>query len=99
MNISSRFGSIDDNTSGGYYGYRTSKAALNMITKSLAVDLKPKGIQVIAIHPGHVKTDMGGPTGMLEVHESVNHMINSIKDINESVIGKMLSYDGNLIPW
>jgi len=92
-------GSIDDNTSGSYYPYRASKTALNMITKSLAVDLKPKGIQVIAIHPGHVKTDMGGPTGKLEVHESVNHMINSIKGINESVLGKMLNYDGKVIPW
>ena len=92
-------GSIDDNTSGGYYAYRASKSALNMITKSLAVDLDKFGINVIALHPGWVKTDMGGQNALLEVQQSVEHMINTIKNANKDVAGKMLNYDGKIIPW
>jgi len=99
VNISSREGSIEDNSSGGYYAYRTSKTALNMITKSLSVDLKPKGIQVIALHPGWVKTDMGGPGAKMTVEESVNSLIPTIKGFKENDIGKMLDYVGKVIPW
>ena len=90
---------MEDNSSGGYYPYRTRKTALNMVTKSLAVDLKPKGIQVIALHPGHVKTDLGGPSGKMTAEECVNYLIPTIKGFKENDIGKMLDYDGKVIPW
>ena len=61
--LSSKMGSIDDNTSGGSYIYRTTKTALNMVMKSLSIDLKPYGIAVLTLHPGWVLTDMGGPNG------------------------------------
>ena len=61
--ITSRMGSVADNGSGGYYGYRASKAAVNAIGKSLAMDLKPRGIAVFLLHPGYVATDMVGGTG------------------------------------
>lgn len=92
-------GSMDDNTSGGYYAYRASKSALNMITKSLAVDLSKFGINVIALHPGWVKTDMGGQSGLLEVQQSIEYMISTIRNANKDVAGKMLNYDGKIIPW
>jgi NAD(P)-dependent dehydrogenase (short-subunit alcohol dehydrogenase family) len=92
-------GSIEDNNSGSYYQYRASKAALNMVTKSLAVDLKPVGISVIALHPGWVQTDMGGKNASITPFMSVSSMINTIKNINDSVIGKMLNFDGNVIPY
>ncbi|MDX1581005.1 MAG: SDR family oxidoreductase, partial [Alphaproteobacteria bacterium] len=64
---SSRMGSIKDNDSGGKYAYRASKAALNMVGRSLSVDLKDKGIIVLILHPGWVRTDMGGSQGLLTV--------------------------------
>ena len=70
-----------------------------MVSKSMAVDLKPHAIHVIALHPGWVKTDMGGPNGLLEVHQSVSHMIQTMENISENVSGKMLNYDGKVIPW
>ena len=99
VNITSRMGSIDDNSSGGYYAYRASKAALNMISKSLSIDLTPKGISVISLYPGWVQTDMGGKNATLDVYTSVSKMINTIKNINASVLGKMLNYDGIVIPY
>src|SRR3989442_1342410 len=60
VSITSRMGSIDDNSSGGYYGYRASKSALNMMNKSLSLELKPEGFTCIVMHPGWVATDMGG---------------------------------------
>jgi NAD(P)-dependent dehydrogenase (short-subunit alcohol dehydrogenase family) len=74
VNISSRSGSIADNTSGGSYIYRTSKAALNMVTKGLAVDLKRHGITVVSFHPGWVQTDMGGDGAPVSVKDSVAGM-------------------------
>ena len=91
-------GSIEDNTSGGLYPYRTSKTGLNMVSKSLAIDLKPAKINVIALHPGWVQTDMGGPNALINTFTSVSNMINTIKNINDSVLGKMLNYDGTVIP-
>jgi len=99
VNITSKMGSIEDNNSGGHYQYRASKTALNMVTKSLAVDLKPVGINVIALHPGWVQTDMGGKNASITPFTSVENMINTIKNINDLVIGKMLNYDGNVIPY
>lgn len=99
VNMTSRMGSIDDNTSGGYYGYRMSKAALNMATRSLAVDLKGRGIIVIAMHPGMVQTDMTRGYGMLSPTESVSGMIEVIERLRLDQSGLFLHYQGTALPW
>ncbi len=98
-NISSKMGSIGDNTRGGSYIYRSSKAALNMIVKSLSVDLAKHGIAVVAFHPGWVQTDMGGPEAALPVAESVAGMRAVIGRLGPADNGKYFNYDGDEIPW
>ena len=73
--ISSRMGSISDNESGKSYAYRSSKAALNCVMRSFAIDVKDKGIHVMLIHPGWVKTDMGGIDALVDVQTSVAGML------------------------
>ena len=99
VNITSKMGSIDDNTSGGRYAYRSSKAALNMVTKSLAVDLAPRGISAIVLHPGWVQTDMGGSNASTSVEKSVTGMRAVIERIKLKDSGKFYGYDGKEIPW
>ena len=99
VNITSKMGSIGDNTSGGRYAYRTSKTALNMLSRSLAVDLKPEGIKVAIIHPGWVQTDMGGPNALITTEESVTHMRRLIGTIDLEQSGEFFSYDGKTISW
>jgi len=99
VTITSQMGSIEDNSSGGNYLYRSSKAAANMVVKSLAVDLKGKGITAVAFNPGWVKTDMGGPNAMISVERSVTGMRQVIGKLSLSDSGKFLGYDGQLIPW
>jgi len=99
ITISSKMGSIADNSSGGNYLYRTSKAAVNMVVKSLAIDLKPTGITAVALNPGWVKTDMGGPNAMISVEESVSGMRQVISSLTIADSGKFFDYDGNEIPW
>lgn len=99
VNMTSRMGSIEDNTSGGYYGYRMSKAALNMATRSLAVDLKGRGIVVIAMHPGMVQTDMTRGYGMLSATESVASMNEVIERLTPQQSGLFLHYQGTTLPW
>lgn len=70
-----------------------------MITKSLSVDLGKEGIVCIALHPGWVQTDMGGPNAMITPETSVLGMIKSITSADQSIAGKMLNYDGKPIPW
>ncbi|CAG2111362.1 unnamed protein product, partial [Medioppia subpectinata] len=82
-----------------YYPYQTSKAALNMITKCLSVDLKAHGIQVIGLHPGHVKTDMGGQEAPLDVTQSVSAIYKAIAGITDDNTGKTLSFDGSVVPF
>jgi NAD(P)-dependent dehydrogenase (short-subunit alcohol dehydrogenase family) len=98
-NITSKMGSMDDNTSGNHYAYRASKAALNMITKSLSVDLSKDGILAYAIHPGWVQTDMGGKNALINTETSVLGMLGSITAGDAALSGKMLNYDGKVIPW
>ena len=97
--LSSQLGSIGDNTSGGMYIYRSSKTGLNQVVKSLSVDLKPKGITVVSLHPGWVKTDMGGPNAPVSIDKSIEGMIKVIErtDINDT--GRFLNYDGTELPW
>ncbi|CAG2178698.1 unnamed protein product, partial [Oppiella nova] len=102
INISSTMGSISFEHREGYtyYAYCTSKTALNMITKCLSVDLKPHGIHVISICPGHLKTDMGGPNAALEVSTGVSGVLNVIRNmITDDNLGKMISHDGTIVPY
>ncbi len=97
--ITSKMGSIADNTSGGSYVYRTSKAALNMGMKSLALDLIAKRIAVAVLHPGWVRTDMGGPSGLIEASESVRGMRAVIENLSLNTSGSFFNYDGSTIAW
>jgi len=99
VNISSQNGSIALRNVGGKYSYASSKAALNMITKILSYDLFDKGIVVIAIHPGWIKTDMGGEEAPLEKEESVSQIINVIETTNIIKTGKFLDREGKHLPW
>ncbi len=99
INITSKMGSIADNTSGDYYLYRSSKAALNMVTKNLSVDLAPRGIIATALHPGWVQTDMGGPNALITVQQSVAGMRRVIAQLTPADNGKFYAYDGKEIPW
>ncbi len=97
--ITSRMGSIEDNTSGSHYGYRMSKAALNMAGKSLAVDLKDRGIAVGIIHPGWVQTDMTGQTGHYTVDQAAQQIIARIDGLSISTSGSFWHSDGSILPW
>lgn len=96
---SSRMGSIADNDSGGRYAYRASKAALNAVGKSLSVDLKDKGINVLILHPGWVRTDMGGPNGNLTVTECVEGQLDLIARANPAMNGRFFHVSGQDLPW
>jgi NAD(P)-dependent dehydrogenase (short-subunit alcohol dehydrogenase family) len=98
-NMSSKMGSLADNTSGGSYVYRSSKAALNMVNKSAAHDLARKGISVVLLHPGWVRTDMGGPNGELSVEESVVALKGNLANVTLADSGRFIDIDGSTIPW
>ena len=97
--ISSQMGSIDDNYSGRFYFYRSSKSALNSAAKSLAIDWKDKNISVLMLHPGWVKTDMGGKSAKLEIPDSIQRMIQVISDLNLETSGSFVNYEGNKLEW
>ena len=97
--ITSKMGSIDDNKGGGAYVYRSSKTALNAVVKSLSVDLKNENIAVALIHPGWVKTDMGGPNALIERDTSVRGMTEVISNLDITSTGNFYNYDGSIIPW
>ncbi len=97
--ITSKMGSVADNTSGGSYVYRSSKAALNAAMKSAANDVKGRGISVVVIHPGWVRTDMGGPSGLLSVEQSAKSIRELLGRVSIEDTGKFFNYDGTVIPW
>lgn len=97
--VSSKMGSIADNGRGGSYIYRSSKTALNSVVKSLALDLAPEGIATATLHPGWVRTDMGGPNGLIDAPESVSGMLNVIDGLSVANTGQFFSYDGSTIAW
>ena len=99
ITLSSIMGSIAENDSSGDFIYRSSKAAVNAVMKSLAGDLKSEGITVAVLHPGWVRTDMGGPDASIEAPESVTGMRAVIAGLKESDSGRFLNYDGTKIPW
>lgn len=97
--ITSRMGSIADNGSGGYYGYRMSKAALNAAGVSLAHDLKPRGIAVVMLHPGSVRTEMTRGHGMIDADEAVRGLLQRIDELGLQTSGRFLHQNGEALPW
>jgi len=97
--ITSKMGSIDDNKGGGSYVYRSSKAALNAVVKSISVDLADEGMRVALLHPGWVRTDMGGPNGLIDTKTSVTGMTKVIDGLEQTSSGGFYNYDGAEIPW
>ena len=97
--ISSQMGSIDDNYSGGYYFYRTSKSSLNSAAKSLSIDWKADGIAVLMLHPGWVRTDMGGSNAKLDIDTSVSKMLDVINSLDMGKTGTFLNYEGKKLEW
>lgn len=98
-NITSRMGSIADNDSGGRYGYRASKAALNAFGKSLAMDLKPKGIAVAQLHPGYVKTRMVNFGGVISPEEAAAGIVARIDALTLDNTGSFWHSNGEELPW
>ena len=98
--MTSRMGSIDDNSSGGSYGYRMSKVALNMAGKSLAIDLEPRGIAVAILHPGLVRTRMirFNPSG-IPPEQSVKGLLARIDGLTLATSGSFWHANGELLPW
>jgi NAD(P)-dependent dehydrogenase (short-subunit alcohol dehydrogenase family) len=99
VSITSGMGSLADNTSGGSIAYRSSKAALNMVMRSAAIDLAPRGISCIVLNPGWVKTDMGGPNATITPQESVGALRRLIAGLGAKNSGKFYHYDGSEYPW
>jgi NAD(P)-dependent dehydrogenase (short-subunit alcohol dehydrogenase family) len=96
--ITSILGSLANNN-GGRYAYRASKTALNMEWNCLAKELAGKGVICVALHPGWVQTDMGGPTATLTIEQSVPSMVKVIERLKPSHNGRYVSYDGSELPW
>ncbi|MGE5504093.1 MAG: SDR family oxidoreductase [Actinomycetota bacterium] len=97
--VSSKMGSIADNTSGGSYAYRAGKAALNMVIKTLANDLGPRGVVTVALSPGWVRTDMGGPSAPLDAPTAVAGMRNVLAGMTPQHSGRFYHWDGSEVPW
>ncbi|MGI9309180.1 MAG: SDR family NAD(P)-dependent oxidoreductase, partial [Gammaproteobacteria bacterium] len=97
--LTSRMGSIADNDSGGSYGYRMSKAALNAAGVSLARDLRERNISVAILHPGYVRTDMTGHSGLIDVNEAVSGLLARIDELNIDNSGTFWHSNGEILPW
>ncbi len=97
--MTSRMGSITDNTSGGSYGYRISKCAVNIVGVSLAHDLRDREISVVMLHPGFVKTEMTGGRGHLEPEESARLLLDRFADLDLDASGSFWHADGEELPW
>jgi NAD(P)-dependent dehydrogenase (short-subunit alcohol dehydrogenase family) len=99
VSITSGMGSLADNTSGGSIAYRSSKAALNMVMRSAAIDLAARRISCVVVNPGWVRTDMGGPNATLSPEESVSALRRVIATLGGKNSGKFYHYDGSEYPW
>src|SRR5262245_19039443 len=97
--LSSRLASIASNDRGGRYLYRSAKSGLNALVKSLAVDLAPRGVVCVALSPGWVRTEMGGPDAPLSITESVTWMRDVSDRLDPGQTGSFLHYDGSTLPW
>jgi NAD(P)-dependent dehydrogenase (short-subunit alcohol dehydrogenase family) len=99
VTLTSGMGSLADNTSGGSVLYRTSKAAVNMLMRTAAIDLRPQRISCVVVNPGWVKTDMGGPNARITAQESVSAMRGLIAKLGPEDSGRFYHYDGREYPW
>jgi NAD(P)-dependent dehydrogenase (short-subunit alcohol dehydrogenase family) len=99
LHLTSGMGSIGDNTSGGWYGYRMAKAALNMASRSLAIDLRDDGIASAVINPGWVQTDMGGASAPTPVVDSVRGILTCLDQLTLETSGSFLNWKGGTYPW
>jgi NAD(P)-dependent dehydrogenase (short-subunit alcohol dehydrogenase family) len=99
VTLTSGMGSIGDNTSGGAFAYRSSKAAVNMVMRSLAIDLASRGITCVVLNPGWVQTDMGGSHATMTPAESVTRLRGLIDNLGSGDSGKFLNHDGREYNW
>lgn len=99
ITITSKMGSIADNRGGGSYIYRSSKSAVNIVMKSLSIDLNSHQITTVLLHPGWVKTDMGGPDALIPAEQSVTGMRRVISGLKLEDSGKFYAFDGQIVPW
>ncbi len=97
--MTSRMGSVSDNDSGGFYGYRASKAAVNAIGKSLAIDLKPRGVAVYLMHPGYVATDMVGGSGDIRPEVAAERLVARLDTLGLDQTGSFWHSNGSALPW
>ncbi|MFN3015693.1 SDR family oxidoreductase [Vibrio coralliilyticus] len=97
--LSSKVGSMTENTSGGGYIYRSSKAALNSVVKSLSNDLSSQDFTVLALHPGWVQTEMGGPNALIDTQTSAAGLVEVIESADISRSGEFINYDSTALPW
>ena len=97
--MSSKMGSMADNGYGNSYIYRSSKAALNAVVKSLSIDLREQGVICVALHPGWVKTDMGGPNAEITTRQSVKQLFSHLSKLTIKDSGRFIDIDGSDIPW
>lgn len=99
LNVSTGMASLADNGSGGAWGYRMAKAALNMATRNLSIALRPKGFSCVVVNPGWVKTDMGGSGATMPVEESAARLLRILDTLDVKQSGSFLNYDGEPFPW
>lgn len=97
--ITSRMGSVADNSSGGHYGYRMSKAAMNIAAVSVARDLAPRGVAVAVLHPGMVSTDMIGGRGQIEPEVAARGLLARIDELTMETSGSFWHQNGEILPW
>lgn len=98
-NMGSLLGSIDHNRSGGRYLYRTAKAAVAMLTKCQSCDLRERGIIAVVLHPGWVRTEMGGPEAPLTPRDSARQLCSVLTGLSMTDTGRFFNYDGTQLPW
>jgi len=99
VNVTSQLGSIARTSGGGWHSYKASKAALNMCTRLQAAELEADDVIVVAMHPGWVRTDMGGSSARLSPEESVAGMLEVVGTLSPADTGRFLAYDGEELPW
>jgi NAD(P)-dependent dehydrogenase (short-subunit alcohol dehydrogenase family) len=97
--LSTRQAIVRDNVKGRYYMYRSAKTALNAVVKNLAIDYGPNGVTCIAFHPGHVRTDMGGPSGAIDAPTSVAGLLKLFMRASPADNGKFFDYAGEELTW
>ncbi len=99
VTLTSMLGSMELNTTGGLYAYRSSKAAVNAVVKSMAIDLADRGIIAVGVHPGWVRTDMGGPGAQLDAEPAVAGMRKVIDGLTAAQAGRVIAWDGQTLPY